>query len=46
MDTKLLEKKMESNSPFELKNRQKDMAEDSTKKTDRTRLNDERGHTD
>ena len=36
MDTKLLEKKMESISPFELKNRLIDMADESLKKTART----------
>ena len=39
MDTKLLEKKMESISPFELKNRLIDMADESLKKTARTMLN-------
>ena len=38
MDTKLLEKKMESISPFELKNRLIDMADESLKKTARTML--------
>ena len=38
MDTKLLEKKMESISPFELKNRLIDMADESLKKTARTTL--------
>lgn len=32
MDTKLLEKKMENISPFELKNRLIDMADESLKK--------------
>ena len=39
MDTKLLEKKMENISPFELKNRLIDMADESLKKTARTMLN-------
>lgn len=44
MDTKLLEKKMESISPFELKNRLIDMADESLKKTARTMLNAGRGN--
>ena len=36
MDTKLLEKKMESISPFELKNRLIDLADESLKKTARS----------
>ena len=36
MNTKLLEKKMENISPFELKNRLIDMADESLKKTART----------
>lgn len=39
MNTKLLEKKMENISPFELKNRLIDMADESLKKTARTMLN-------
>ena len=41
MDTKNFEKKMETISPFELKNQLIDMADESLKKTDRksTRLN-------
>ncbi|WP_294585844.1 aspartate 4-decarboxylase [uncultured Bacteroides sp.] len=44
MDTKLLEKKMENISPFELKNRLIDMADESLKKTARTMLNAGRGN--
>lgn len=44
MDTKLLEKKMESISPFELKNRLIDLADESLKKTARTLLNAGRGN--
>ena len=44
MDTKLLEKKMENISPFELKNRLIDMADESLKKTARTLLNAGRGN--
>ena len=44
MDTKLLEKKMESISPFELKNRLIDMADESLKKTAHTMLNAGRGN--
>lgn len=44
MDTKLLEKKMESISPFELKNRLIDLADESLKKTTRTLLNAGRGN--
>lgn len=44
MDTKLLEKKMESISPFELKNRLIDMADESLKNTARTMLNAGRGN--
>lgn len=44
MDTKLLEKKMESISPFELKNRLIDMADESLKNTVRTMLNAGRGN--
>ena len=44
MDTKLLEKKMENISPFELKNRLIDMADESLKKSARTMLNAGRGN--
>ena len=44
MNTKLLEKKMENISPFELKNRLIDMADESLKKTARTMLNAGRGN--
>lgn len=44
MNTKLLEKKMESISPFELKNRLIDMADESLKKTAHTMLNAGRGN--
>ncbi|MEL5893067.1 aspartate 4-decarboxylase [Bacteroides sp. GD17] len=44
MNTKLLEKKMESISPFELKNRLIDMADESLKKTARILLNAGRGN--
>lgn len=44
MDIKLLEKKMENISPFELKNRLIDMADESLKKTARTMLNAGRGN--
>lgn len=44
MDTKLLEKKMESISPFELKNRLIDMADESLKKTAHAMLNAGRGN--
>lgn len=44
MDTKLLEKKMETISPFELKNRLIDMADESLKKSARTMLNAGRGN--
>ena len=44
MDTKLLEKKMENISPFELKNRLIDMADESLKKTARSMLNAGRGN--
>ena len=44
MDTKLLEKKMENISPFELKNRLIDLADESLKKTARTMLNAGRGN--
>ncbi|WP_300701090.1 aspartate 4-decarboxylase [Bacteroides sp.] len=44
MDTKLLEKKMENISPFELKNRLIDMADESLKKTARTMLDAGRGN--
>ena len=43
MDTKNLEKKMETISPFELKNQLIDMADESLKKTARTMLNAGRG---
>lgn len=44
MDTKNFEKKMETISPFELKNRLIDMADESLKKTARTMLNAGRGN--
>ena len=44
MDTKNLEKKMETISPFELKNQLIDMADESLKKTARTMLNAGRGN--
>ena len=44
MDTKNLEKKMETISPFELKNKLIDMADESLKKTARTMLNAGRGN--
>ena len=43
MDTKLLGKKMESISPFELKNRLIDMADESLKKAARPLLHAGRG---
>ena len=44
MDTKNFEKKMETISPFELKNQLIDMADESLKKTARTMLNAGRGN--
>ena len=44
MDSKNFEKKMETISPFELKNRLIDMADESLKKTARTMLNAGRGN--
>ena len=44
MDTKNLEKKMETISPFRLKNQLIDMADESLKKTARTMLNAGRGN--